>query len=203
MLTGRIIGDNDELMDDIGLILRALEFAARRHMGQFRKGEDRLPFINHPIKVANLLVNEAGESDPVLLAAAILHDVIEDTVDSEREKQSLIAEISRIFGEQVLSVTLEVTDDKSLIKSERKRLQIEQASTKSVNAKKLKIADKILNVRDITSNPPIGWQLERILDYFDWAEKVVAGLRGVNSKLEKMFDESLRDARTKYNPAIQ
>lgn len=190
-------------MDDIGLILRALEFAARRHTGQFRKGEDRPPFINHPIQVASLLANEAGERDPVLLVAAILHDVIEDTVDSESEKQSLIEEISRLFGEQVLSVTLEVTDDKSLIKSERKRLQVEEASTKSVKAKKLKIADKILNVRDITATPPVGWQLERIIEYFDWAEKVVEGLRGVNSKLDKMFDESLREARAKYNPATQ
>jgi guanosine-3',5'-bis(diphosphate) 3'-pyrophosphohydrolase len=66
-------------MDDVGIILRALEFAAGRHRIQFRKGEDKTPYINHPIQVANLLANEGGENDPVLLIAAILHDVIEDT----------------------------------------------------------------------------------------------------------------------------
>src|SRR5450759_552326 len=186
------------MKDDVGLILRALEFAATRHKTQFRKGEDKSPYINHPIQVANLLANEAGEKDPVLLIAAILHDVIEDTVVTPKEKQELINQISEIFGEQVLALTLEVTDDKSLEKPERKRLQIEQAPHKSDNAKKLKIADKIMNVRDITNNPPTSWPLQRIREYFDWAEKVVAGLRGVNKNLENMFDECLLVGRVKY-----
>jgi guanosine-3',5'-bis(diphosphate) 3'-pyrophosphohydrolase len=128
-----------------------------------------------------------------------LHDLIKDTVNSLQEKQELINQISEIFSEQVLSLTLEVTDDKSLEKQERKRLQIEQAPRKSDNAKKLKIADKILNVRDITANPPVGWQLKRIIEYFDWAEKVVAGLRGVNKRLEDMFDECLINDKAKYD----
>jgi guanosine-3',5'-bis(diphosphate) 3'-pyrophosphohydrolase len=185
-------------MNDIQLILSALEFAAIRHRKQFRKGEDRSPYINHPIQVANLLANEAGEKDPVLFAAAILHDVIEDTVDSLQEKQELIDLISEKFGEQVLSLTLEVTDDKSLLKPERKRLQIEHAPHLSDNAKKLKIADKIMNVRDITAHPPVEWPLQRILEYFEWAENVVAGMRGVNKKLEDQFDECLKAGRDKY-----
>jgi guanosine-3',5'-bis(diphosphate) 3'-pyrophosphohydrolase len=143
-------------MNDVGIILRALEFAAGRHRIQFRKGEDKSPYINHPIQVASLLANEGGEKDPILLIAAILHDVIEDTVDTPEEKQELIKQISEIFGEQVLALVLEVTDDKSLEKQERKRLQVEQAALKSVNAKKLKIADKIMNVQDVTANPPVG-----------------------------------------------
>ncbi len=186
-------------MYDIGLIFRALEYAAIRHKDQFRKGEDKPPYINHPIQVASLLVNEAGESNPVLLAAAILHDVIEDTVDSVGEKEALIEEIRKIFGENVLAITLEVTDDKSLKKPERKRLQIEHAPTISDSAKKLKLADKILNVRDITVSPPSGWNHERITEYFNWAEMVVAGLRGVSRKMEDMFDEVLARAREKYN----
>ena len=185
-------------MDDVGMILRALEFAACRHRTQKRKGEDQSPYINHPIQVANLLANQGEEKDPILLAAAILHDVIEDTVDTPGEKQVLIKQIREIFGEQVLSLTLEVTDDKSLEKSERKRLQIEQAPHKSDNAKKLKIADKIMDVRDIIANPPVGWPLQRIIDYFDWAEKVVAGLRGVNKRLKDMLDECIVFGRAKY-----
>lgn len=185
-------------MDDVGMILKSIEFAASRHRKQFRKGEDKSPYINHPIQVANLLANEGGEKDPVLLIAAILHDVVEDTVDTPDEKQDMINQIQELFSEQVMSLVLEVTDDKSLEKPERKRLQIEQAPHKSNNAKKLKIADKIMNVRDITTNPPSWWTLQRIIEYFDWAENVVAGLRGVNSKLENMFDECLHEGRAKY-----
>ncbi len=186
------------MKDDVGLILKAMELAASRHRTQFRKGEDRSPYINHPIQVANLLANEAGEADPILLTAAILHDVIEDTADTPKEKQDLIKQVREIFGEQVISLTLEVTDDKSLEKQERKRLQVEQAPHKSDNAKKLKIADKIMNIRDITDHPPTWWSVQRITEYFEWAEKVVAGLRGVNKRLEDMFDECLKKGRDKY-----
>jgi (p)ppGpp synthase/HD superfamily hydrolase len=185
-------------MSDISLILKALEFAAGRHRTQLRKGPGRTPYINHPIQVASLLANDADETDPVLLVAAILHDVIEDTVDSVQERDQLISRISGIFGEEILLLTLEVTDDKTLEKKERKRLQVENASHKSVNAKKLKIADKIMNLRDIAENPPEDWQLQRISDYFDWAENVVAGLRGVNAKLEELFDHSLEKGRSRY-----
>ena len=185
-------------MDDISLILKALEFAASRHKAQFRKGDDKSPYINHPIQVAGLLVNEAGEKDPVLITSAILHDVIEDTVKGKKQKKALIEEIKNIFGEEVLSITLEVTDDKSLSKKERKRQQILHAPKLSVPAKKLKLADKTMNVRDITAHPPVVWPPKRIRKYLDWSEKVVAGLRGVNCNLEQRFDESLKAGREKY-----
>jgi guanosine-3',5'-bis(diphosphate) 3'-pyrophosphohydrolase len=186
-------------MDNISLILRALEFAADRHRKQFRKGEDKSPYINHPIQVANLLVNEAGENDPVLVAASILHDVVEDTVDGKKEKKKLVELILEEFGEEVLSVTLEVTDDKSLSKKDRKRLQVEHAPHLSARARKLKIADKIMNVRDITNNPPEKWPLKRIIRYLDWSEKVVGGLRGSNPALDALFDKTLQSGRSKYN----
>jgi guanosine-3',5'-bis(diphosphate) 3'-pyrophosphohydrolase len=186
------------LMDDISLVLKALEFAAVRHRKQFRTGKDKSPYINHPIQVANLLANEAGEKDPVLLSAAMLHDVVEDTVETKKEKKELIDQIRELFGEEVLSVTLEVTDDKSFGKKKRKLMQIRHAPKLSVKAKKLKIADKIMNVHDIIVNPPVKWSLWRIRKYLDWSEKVVAGLRGVNKKLEDIFDETLRNGRAKY-----
>jgi GTP diphosphokinase / guanosine-3',5'-bis(diphosphate) 3'-diphosphatase len=185
-------------MDNLELVIKALDFAAHRHKGQFRKGDDRSPYINHPIQVANMLVNGAGEKDPVLIAAAILHDVVEDTVNNKKEKKKLINMMRELFGGEVLSVTLEVTDDKSLSKKERKRQQIIHASSLSSRAKKLKLADKIANVRDMTNNPPALWPLKRIIRYLDWSESVVAGLRGVNPKLEAVFDEVLLAARQKY-----
>jgi guanosine-3',5'-bis(diphosphate) 3'-pyrophosphohydrolase len=185
-------------MEDIQLILSALEFAASRHKTQFRKGADNAPFINHPIQVAKLLANEAGEKDPVLLTAAFLHDVIEDTVNSVEEKQELIDMISEIFGVQVLSIIIEVTDDKTLDKKVRKQLQIDEATQKSDDAKKLKIADKIMNIRDITHNPPAEWSVQRITEYIEWTEKVVFGLRGVNKILEDQFDACLLESKLKY-----
>ena len=185
-------------MEDIAIVMKALEFALHRHRNQFRKGAEKIPYINHPIQVANLLVNDGGENDPVLIAAAILHDVIEDTVDNATDKQELINEMSEIFIKEIISVTLEVTDDKTLEKKVRKQLQVDDANHKSVRAKKLKIADKIMNVRDITNNPPSDWTIERIIEYLDWSEKVVAGLRGVNIQLENLFDESLEIGRSKY-----
>jgi GTP diphosphokinase / guanosine-3',5'-bis(diphosphate) 3'-diphosphatase len=185
-------------MSKTALILKALDFAAHRHRKQFRKGELKVPYINHPIEVASLLANEGGEEDPVLLTAAILHDVIEDTVDSVAERDSLIEEIRDLFGEEILSVTLEVTDDQSLDKQERKRLQVTEAPHKSDAAKKLKIADKIMNVRDIIINPPAEWPRTRIIAYLGWAEEVVAGLRGVSPGLESMFDKTLKKARSHY-----
>jgi len=185
-------------MDGISLIFSALEFAASRHRGQFRKGADHAPYINHPIQVADLLINKAGETDPVLISAAILHDVIEDTVSTEKEKQSLISDMRNRFGEEVVALTMEVTDDKNLEKKERKLAQVEHAPRLSDRAKKLKIADKIMNLHDIRVNPPQWWTLERILAYYDWAEAVVAGMRGVNKTLEDIFDTTLAEGRLRY-----
>ena len=184
-------------MTDIILVFKALQFAAERHRHQFRKGEEKVPYINHPIGVASLLAQN-GENDPVLLSAAILHDVIEDTVEDEKEKQDLIEEIKKNFGEEVLLLTLEVTDDKSLAKEERKKRQVIDAPSKSVKAKKLRIADKITNLRDIYNDPPTWWNRQRIIEYHNWAEEVVAGLRGVNEGLEKTFDEVLQAGRSRY-----
>jgi GTP diphosphokinase / guanosine-3',5'-bis(diphosphate) 3'-diphosphatase len=186
-------------MSDKARILKALDFASGRHRTQFRKGEEKTPYINHPIRVTHLLANVGEENDTDLLIAAILHDVLEDTVSNPEEKAELAVQISQLFGEEVLSIVDEVTDDKSLDKAERKRLQIIQAPHKSEKAKKLKIADKIANVYDITFSPPKDWTLERRIIYLDWAEQVVAGLRGVNKKLEDLFDEILAKGRSKLS----
>ncbi len=89
----------------------------------------------------------------------------------------------------------EVTDDKSLPKAQRKQLQVEHAPSSSKRAKQLKIADKICNVRDIAVSPPANWPLQRRRDYLEWAEKGVAGCRGVNARLDQAFDSAIAEAR--------
>ena len=168
--------------------LHALAFAADKHRSQRRKDPEATPYINHPIAVANVLAREAAVSDEKTLLCALLHDTVEDT-------DTTFAELAQQFGKDVADLVHELTDDKSLQKSERKRLQIEHASASTIRAKQVKIADKICNIRDVTSVPPIDWPLQRRLDYVGWSEQVVAGCRGVNPKLDQVFDEAVRLAR--------
>jgi GTP diphosphokinase / guanosine-3',5'-bis(diphosphate) 3'-diphosphatase len=162
--------------------IRALVFAAAKHRDQRRKDPTAAPYINHPIAVANVLANEAGITDPVVLCAALLHDTVEDT-------KTTAAELEEHFGQKVTSVVLEITDDKSLEKKIRKQLQIDNAPHLSTEGKLVNLADKICNLRDTAVSPKVGWSTERTLAYFDWASQVIAGLRGANSTLAALFDE--------------
>ncbi|PUE15193.1 phosphohydrolase [Limnohabitans sp. WS1] len=166
----------------LAALLQAVAFAADKHRNQRRKDADASPYINHPIALANVLANEGGVQDVSVLCAAVLHDTIEDTETTAEELRDL-------FGDQVASVVLEVTDDKLLEKLVRKQMQIEHAPHISPQAKLVKLADKISNVRDILASPPADWSPERKQAYFDWAAAVVAGLRGVHPGLEAVFDD--------------
>jgi len=161
--------------------IQAVAFAADKHRKQRRKDAEASPYINHPIDLANVLANEGGVQDVTVLCAAVLHDTIEDT-------ETTADELRALFGDQVASVVLEVTDDKSLGKAQRKQLQIEHAAHSSPQAKLVKLADKICNLRDLLASPPADWSAERKQDYFDWATNVVAGLRGAHPGLEAVFD---------------
>lgn len=175
-------------MNDLKSLLRAARFAAAKHTGQKRKGSDGQPYINHPLEVANLLANTGGVTDFDVLIAALLHDTVEDTGVT-------LDELAERFGETVSSYVAEVTDDKSLPKSERKLRQIEHAPFLSEGAKLIKLCDKISNIVDVTENPPAGWDARRRLEYVEWGENVVSGLRGTNPALEELFDDVARAAR--------
>ncbi len=165
------------------LILKALEFAAHKHRDQRRKDALASPYINHPIALANVLTREGDVSDPVVLAAALLHDTVEDT-------QTTPAELRAAFGERIAGIVEEVTDDQNLPKAERKRLQVEHAAHISREAKLVKLADKICNVRDVANHPPAKWDLTRRREYFEWAKAVVDRMRGAHPVLERSFDEA-------------
>lgn len=172
-------------MDAIELMLDALQFSAEKHRGQKRKDGDTA-YINHPIAVAHILKHVGGVVDPVILCSAILHDTLEDTQTSKDE-------LVERFGKEIAEVVWEVSDD-LIIKAdknrnaERKQLEIDHAPILSHQAKLVKIADKIANLRDILKNPPVNWTHERKKEYFDWAKQVIDGMRGANSALEAEFD---------------
>jgi guanosine-3',5'-bis(diphosphate) 3'-pyrophosphohydrolase len=170
---------------DLGLVLKAIAFAACKHRDQRRKDAEASPYINHPIALADLLWDLGGVRDPVVIAAALLHDTIEDTETSATE-------LRRAFGAKVAGIVGEVTDDKRLPKERRKELQIEHAAHISKSAKLVKLADKICNLRDILASPPKDWSIERKRQYFDWAKKVIDQARGTNLKLERRFDQLFR-----------
>lgn len=164
-------------------LFEALAFAAHKHRTQRRKDAARTPYINHPIALARTLTVEGGVSDTRTLLAAILHDTVEDT-------DTTFEEIGALFGKKVADVVREVTDDTSLPKPERKRLQIEHAPGLSKRATLVKLADKTSNLRDVAASPPPDWPLTRQRDYFDWAKAVVDGLPRVNRKLRAAFDDA-------------
>lgn len=173
-------GTSSMTNQDTSLIFKALHFAAKKHRDQRRKDPHKTPYINHPIAVADLLLNTGKIGDSIVLAAALLHDTIEDT-DTTAE------EITIEFGELVCGVVEEVTDDKSLPKATRKQLQIEHAPHLSSRAKLVKLADKICNLNDLLISSPADWSLERQQQYFDWAYQVFQGLKGINNDLEILF----------------
>ncbi|KAI1889741.1 hypothetical protein AGOR_G00166060 [Albula goreensis] len=165
------------MSSDSVLLLETAHFAAEKHKNQRRKDPEGTPYINHPIGVARILSHEGGVTDIEVLQAALLHDTVEDTDTS-------FAELEAAFGPKVARIVKEVTDDKTLAKQERKRQQVEHAPHCSHQAKLVKLADKLYNLRDLNRCTPTGWTEERVQEYFAWAAQVVRGLRGTNQALE-------------------
>jgi guanosine-3',5'-bis(diphosphate) 3'-pyrophosphohydrolase len=171
------------------LVSEAAELAAHRHNGMARKGRGGEPYINHLAEVANLLAAATDGADAELVAAGWLHDSIEDT-ETTRE------ELAERFSERVASLVVECTDDMSLPKAERRRLQVVDASHKSPSAKLIKIADKISNIRARILPNPSAEERDDLVGYTNWAEQVVAGCRGDNARLDKTFDDAVAKARS-------
>lgn len=178
----------DPLLD----LTRALVFAAHRHRQHSRKDELKTPYVNHLLDVVNLLVEE-GVRDSETLMAAALHDTVEDTETS-------LEEIEELFGREVRDLVAELSDDKTLRKEERKRLQVEHAPEASPKAALIKLADKIANAWDVGHRPAADWSVGRRLDYLAWAARVVDRLPAVAPRLLERFwevhDEGLKDLKS-------
>lgn len=175
------------------LLARAYELAARSHANQRRKGPDDIPYVNHVCAVALLAAEAFGKDDPEAIAAAVLHDVVEDSDITEDE-------ITAQFGARVSSIVAELTDAPGLAEltmPERKTKQAEKMARATPEARVIKIADQTSNLRDRT-NCVILWSRERNLDYLAGARRVVDACRGVAPSLEAAFDEVAKD----YGAAI-
>ena len=189
---------------DLIRLARAYEFAARYHTEQRRKGVKAEPYINHLAEVALLVSESTDGADANLVLAAVLHDTIEDT-------KATYDDLVSAFGQDVAELVKEVTDDKTIPKAQRKRLQVEHAPHLSPRARMIKIADKTSNLRSVLHSPPVDWSPERRRRYFAWAKTVVAGARGVNRAIEAAFDaeyergiaEGLADRNMVWHPGLE
>lgn len=167
-------------------VLHAADYAARRHANHRRKGANGEPYINHLLEVASLVAGALDVPDDNVIIAALLHDVIEDTAITRDE-------VAREFGEDVASLVAEVTDDKTLPRADRKRLQIETAPHKTPRAQLIKVADKISNLRSLLTSPPPDWTEERRREYFAWARSVVDALPAPHPVLLRQFHQLCSD----------
>jgi guanosine-3',5'-bis(diphosphate) 3'-pyrophosphohydrolase len=169
-----------EMQSDYTGLLAAISFAAHKHRDQRRKDAAASPCINHPLALAHVLATEGGVTDLKTLMAAVRHDTVEDA-------ETTFGELVHHFGTKVADVVMEVTDDKSLAMTDRKRAQIEHAPHMSKRATLIKLADNICNLRDVAHNPPADWPLARRQECFDSAKAVVGGLPTVNMRLLRVF----------------
>ena len=122
------------------LVARADRMAAWKHNGQFRK-DGRTPYVEHPRGVMRIVRDEFGVDDPRTLAAALLHDTIEDTTTD-------FDELAEEFGEEVAAWVALLTKDKRLPEERREREYFDGLRKAPVQAQLVKIGDTLHNLRD-------------------------------------------------------
>src|SRR5262245_61910289 len=172
------------MASEVRQLTKALAFAADAHRNHRRKGASQEPYINHLIEVLDLVASVEGDDINVLIAA-LLHDVLEDT-------RTGYDELVATFGERVARIVQENSDDMTLPKPERRRARLAGIGKKSREARLVKFADIISNLRAIDVSPPAGWSADRRLGYLNSCRELVDGGRGSNAEIERIFDETAR-----------
>ena len=169
-------------MDNVATIDKATRFAARKHRNGVRKDELKTPYIVHPIGVM-MIIREVGKTTALdILCAAILHDIIEDTLKNAKDSKEIkkvYDEIMNEFSKATADYVMELTDDQSLKKYEKKAAQIIKAKYFSFGAGIIKIADKIYNCSD---NP--NWSQERKTEYVQFSIDVINNIPVPKDNLE-------------------
>jgi hypothetical protein len=174
------------MIPELPRLTKALLFAADAHRNQRRKGAAQEPYLNHLIEVVDLVVQTTDKAEMDMVIAALLHDVVEDTPITYED-------VATTFGKRVAEIVRENSDDMSLPKAERRRARIAGMALKSREARIVKMADIISNLRAIAVSPPAGWSTERKLGYLEGCRKVVDAARGTEPSLERIFDETALD----------
>jgi|GEM_PF-451036 len=163
--------------EEVLSLFNAIDFAAEKHRLQMRKNKDKTPYISHPLGVAYNVMHYGDVKEVAVIIGALLHDTVEDT-------QTTFEEIENRFGKQAVSYVREMTDDRKLPSSDRRRLQVVEASKKSKGAAQIHLADKLYNAIELLDNPPEGWSRIRIDRYYQWIQSVVDRLPEGNDALK-------------------
>ena len=123
------------------LVREALQTAHSAHAGQVRNGSGGMAYVEHPRGVAEMLATE--ELDEQVLAAALLHDVVEDS-------ELTIEDVREAFGDRVAGIVGALTDDESIESyRERKVEHRERVAAAGPEALAIYAADKLSNVRTL------------------------------------------------------
>jgi hypothetical protein len=172
------------MVSEVRRLTKALAFAAEAHRNHRRKGASQEPYVNHLIEVLDLVASvEDGDVD--VLIAALLHDVLEDT-------RTGYDELVATFGERVARIVQENSDDMTLPKPERQRARLAGISKKSREARLVKVADIVSNLRAIAVSPPAGWSNDRRLGYLNSCRNLVDAGRAFNAEIERIFDDTAK-----------
>jgi len=167
---------------------KAIAFRSRHGAERPIAPEAGMHCILNPADVVQML-QEAGESDPFLLAAAMLHDMLQFGAVTE-------SDIASVFGSEVGCIVAEVTDNPRLSRSTQKALRMTIAPNMSRRAKLLKLAQLVASVRNLaTPTPPAPWDEKQRNDYFDWVEKFSAATGVQNPTLQAIMLAELERAR--------
>lgn len=153
---------------NINIIETALRIAIEAHKSQIRKGDDQ-PYIIHPVMVALKLVKHNFPDE--VIAAALTHDVLEDT-DYPEDK------LREELGDDVLEIIKAVTNDQSLPWEEKKKKYVETVRNGSEGAKAVALADKIHNLESLfiaheKQGPALWKRFNRGKDQKIWFENEV------------------------------
>lgn len=176
---------------DLRLVLKAAFFSGEKHKDQRRRDVDETPYINHPLEVAYILMEEGGVTDAATLAAALLHDTIEDTHTTREE-------LAMVFGREVSDLVVELTDLKTTAPEDKKRRELAHAYELTDKAKRIKLADKTANIRDLATMPPVNWPIERTVDYFDFAAQIVEATADASPELRAVFMRDYQHFKPKH-----
>ncbi len=173
---------NDARAAAIELLARALHLAIQSHHGQQRGEPDgTVPYVLHPFRVAELVRRTVGDDDPELIAAALLHDVIEDS-------GARFDEVERACGPRVARIVAELTNDSRLPKSRRHEEMFQRLASASTEARLIKLADRIDNLRHLGAS----FDRARRERFVEESRRVLAVLEGTCPELERELDELLR-----------
>ena len=171
------------MKSELALLLKALAFAAHKHRDQRRKDAAGLA-LHQPSDRARRRAGERGRGDRLSKCSARRCCTTPSRTPRPRTEELVDAFGSRIARHRRRSDRRQdAAEARAQAPADRAR-----ARTLSGEAKLVKLADKICNLRDVAERPPANWDLARRREYFDWAKRVVDGLRGADPRLEAAFD---------------